>query len=118
MLKSARHAPSHERSGGRLGSVARPGRRMRRLPTVEAAGARSNLLGFARPEKADRFREVLAPSNKALKLTRLSAAPGLSLNNGTDGGAASCARGRVGGRTASQLNGGVRWTQRSEEHTS
>src|SRR5574340_1696919 len=107
MLKSARHAPSHRRSGGRLGSVAHPGRRKRRLPAVEGSGARSNLLGFARLEEAERFREVFAPSNKALKLTRLSAAPGLSLNTGTDGGAASCARGRVGGRTASQLNAGV-----------
>src|SRR5574340_1048405 len=50
------------------------------------------------------------PPNKAMKLTRLSAAPGCSMNTGTDGGAASCARGRVGGRTASQLIAGVRRT--------
>src|SRR5574340_960481 len=103
MLKSARHAPSHERSGGRLGSVAHSGRRKRRLSAVEAGGARSNLLGFARLEEVERFREVFAPSNKALKLTRLSAAPGSSCKDGTEGGAASCARWRVGGRTASQL---------------
>jgi hypothetical protein len=41
------------------------------------------------------------PSNKGMKLTRLSAAPGWV------GGAASCARGRVDGRTALQLIPGV-----------
>src|SRR5574340_1089595 len=64
--------------------------------------------------KGGEVREVFAPSNKALKLTRLSAAPGLSLNTDTDGGAASCARGRVGGRTASQLNAGVRRTRKGQ----
>src|SRR5574340_1672815 len=109
MLKSARHAPCQQRrqrTAGWHGRVwprdLRVGQRSRRC---ELESGR-----LCATAKAETFGEVLAPSNKALKLTRLSAAPGSSCKNGTDGGAASCARGRVGGRTASQLNAGVRWT--------
>ena len=55
-------------------------------------------------------KERAAPSNKAMKLTRLSAAPGLSCTSGVDGGAASYPRRRETAGTGSQLIAGVRLT--------
>ncbi len=52
-----------------------------------------------------------APSNKAMKLTRLSAAPGW-LHEHLAEGAASCPRRRDTAGTASQLIAGVRPTLR------
>jgi hypothetical protein len=49
--------------------------------------------------------------NKAMKLTSLSAAPGLNGTSGVDGGAASCPRGRGTAGTGSQLIAGVRRTE-------
>ena len=53
----------------------------------------------------------MTPPNKAMKLTSLSAAPGLSCTTGVDGGAASCPRGFGTAGTASQLIAGVRLTR-------
>jgi hypothetical protein len=53
-----------------------------------------------------------AQSNKAMKLTSLSAAPGLGCTTGVDGGAASYPRRRGTAGTGSQLIAGVRWTQK------
>ena len=50
------------------------------------------------------------PQNKAMKLTSLSAAPGLNGTTGVDGGAASYPRGRETAGTGSQLIASVRWT--------
>ena len=50
------------------------------------------------------------PPNKAMKLTSLSAAPGLNGKTGVGGGAASYPRGRETAGTGSQLIAGVRRT--------
>ncbi len=50
------------------------------------------------------------PSNKAMKLTRLSAAPGRQAFDAVAEGAASCPRRRGTAGTASQLIAGVRPT--------
>ena len=52
----------------------------------------------------------MPPPNKAMKLTSLSAAPGLDGTTGMDGGAASYPRGRGTAGTGSQLIAGVRLT--------
>ncbi len=49
--------------------------------------------------------------NKALKLTKLSPAPGFGRPGWLVGGAGSCPRPRETAGTASQLNAGVRQTQ-------
>jgi len=49
-------------------------------------------------------------SIKAMKLTSLSAAPGLDGRRGVDGGAASCPRGQLDAGTGSQLIASVRRT--------
>ncbi len=51
------------------------------------------------------------PSNKAMKLTRLSAAPGRLTFDAVAEGAASCPRRRETAGTASQLIAGVRQTR-------
>ncbi len=50
------------------------------------------------------------PQNKAMKLTRLSAAPGRQSFNAVAEGAASCPRRLETAGTASQLIASVRWT--------
>jgi len=54
-------------------------------------------------------------SNKAMKLTNLSAAPGLNGRAGVDGGAASYPRSFETAGTGSQLIAGVRPTMRGGE---
>ena len=49
-------------------------------------------------------------SIKAMKLTSLSAAPGLDGTTGVGGGAASCPRGKMDAGTGSQLIASVRRT--------
>jgi hypothetical protein len=55
------------------------------------------------------------PQNKAMKLTSLSAAPGLGCRAGVDGGAASCPRRRETAGTGSQLIAGVGRALREED---
>ena len=52
----------------------------------------------------------MSPPNKAMKLTSLSAAPGLNGKRGVDGGAASCPRGLGTAGTGSQLIASVERT--------
>ena len=56
---------------------------------------------------------MLVPPNKAMKLTSLSAAPGLNGEPGVDGGAASYPRRFETAGTGSQLIAGVLRTQGS-----
>ena len=59
------------------------------------------------------------PQNKAMKQTRLSAAPGRLSFDAVAGGAASCPRRRETAGTASQLIAGVRRTSslKPRQHT-
>src|SRR5512138_1286482 len=89
-----------------------PGRRLR----LVAAGSTGLVGGAATEARADVPASILGakcyaieqkgrPPNKAMKLTRLAAAPGRMRQ-----GAAAWPRGRGTGATASQLIAGVRWT--------